>query len=152
MNLWSLSPFSDSYLIFLNFIKCILSLKNRKKWGFIHKTTGLMWRAGAHRAAWRGMRDPRGCDAAHKATWQGRASPREAQVVHRAWTRGRRPRGSTRTPVRGATWQGRAGVWRAHELVGPGESIGAVTQMRYRALPFLLANFPIFLRVGLCLV
>ena len=51
------------------------------------------------------VRDPRGCDAARKATWQGRESPREAQVVHRAQTRGRRPHGSTRTLVRGATWQ-----------------------------------------------
>ena len=34
----------------------------------------------------------------------GRAAcgPRETQVAHRARTRGRRPRGSTRTPVRGA--------------------------------------------------
>ena len=28
--------------------------------------------------------------------------------------------GATRTPVRGATWRGGAGKWRAHGLVGPG--------------------------------
>ena len=99
-------PFSDFYLIFLNFIKCNLSLKNCKKWGFIRRTAGLTWCAGARKADWRGTRDPRGCDEAHKATWQGRESPREAQVAHRARTRGRRPRGSTQTPVWGATWQG----------------------------------------------
>ena len=33
------------------------------------------------------------------------SGPREAQVADRARTCGRRPRGSTQTPVRGATWQ-----------------------------------------------
>ena len=70
-------------------------------------------------------------------------------MVHRARTRGRRPRGSTRTPVWGATWQG-VGIWRAHGLVGPGESIGAVTQMRYRDAIFNRIIPFILFRVGLC--
>ena len=53
----------------------------------------LTWRAGPARMR-RGTKRPRG-RAAH--------GPREAQV---AQTRGKRPRGSTWTPVRGATWQG----------------------------------------------
>ena len=44
---------------------------------------------------------------------------------------------------------GEAGIWRAHGLVGPGEIIGPVTQMRTAPLPFIRANFFIFLRVGL---
>ena len=57
----------------------------------------------------------------------GHAGPREAQVAHRARTHGRRPRGSTRMPMRGATWHE---GWRVkgHRLVGPGNMIGAVTQ------------------------
>ena len=58
---------------------------------------------------------------------RGRAAhgPREVRVAR---TRGRRPRGSTWTPVRGATWQGGADSWRAHGLVGPSNRIGAITQ------------------------
>ena len=43
-----------------------------------------------------------------------------------------------------------AGVWRAHRSVGPGESIGAVTQRCYRGLPFILVVFLFLFRVGLC--
>ena len=44
-----------------------------------------------------------------------------------------------------------AGMWRAHRLVGPGEIIGAVTQMRYAPIPFILADSSFFFfRVGLC--
>ena len=59
---------------------------------------GLTWRPGP----------PRGCDAALRPRGRAAGGPREAQVEHRARTRGRRPRGprgSTRMPVRGATWQ-----------------------------------------------
>ena len=35
-------------------------------------------------------------------------------------------------------------------IVGPGKNLGAVTQMRYRALLFIHAKFHYFLRVGLC--
>ena len=72
------------------------------------------------------------------------------QVARVARTRGRRPRGSTRTPVRSTTWRVGAGMWRAHRLVGPGESIGAVTQMRYALLRFILTFSRSFFRVGLC--
>ena len=59
------------------------------------KGAELTWRAGP----------PRGCDVALRPPGRAAGGPREAQVAHRARTRGRRPRGSTRTPVRGATWQ-----------------------------------------------
>ena len=49
---------------------------------------------------------PRGCDAALRPRGRATGGPREAQVVNRARTGGRRPRGSTWTPVWGATWQG----------------------------------------------
>ena len=49
-----------------------------------------------------------------------------------------------------ATWQERVGIWRAHELVGPGKNFGAVTQMRYRAPIFILTIFIYLFRVGLC--
>ena len=77
----------------------------------------------------------------------GRAvhGPREARVV---WTRGRRPLGSTRMPVRAATWQGGWQV-KAHGLVGPGKFIGAVTQMLTAPLSFILAIPIFFLHVGL---
>ena len=58
-----------------------------------------MWRVGL----------PDGCDVAQRPRGMAAGGPHEAQVAHRARTRARRPRGSTRTPVRGATWQG-AGV------------------------------------------
>ena len=41
-----------------------------------------------------------------EATWQGRRWLARGEVVHRVRTRGKRPCGSTRTPMRGATWQG----------------------------------------------
>ena len=50
----------------------------------------LTWRAGP----------PRGCDVALRPHGSATGGPREAQVAHRARTRGKRPRGSTRTPVR----------------------------------------------------
>ena len=56
----------------------------------------LTWRAG-----------PPWMQRGTEATWQGRAWPTQGvQVARMARTRGRRPRGSTRTPVRGATWRG----------------------------------------------
>ena len=44
---------------------------------------------------------------------------------------------------------GKAGIWRAHGLVGPGEIIGAETQMRTAPLPFIRAKLFLFLHVGL---
>ena len=85
---------------------------------------------------------------------RGRAAhgPREEQVARVARTRGRRPRRSTRMPVRGATWRegGGVGNWRAHGLVDPSKEFGAVTQMRYRAQAFILTFLLFFFRVGLC--
>ena len=43
----------------------------------------------------------------------------------------------------------RAGIWRAHGIVGLGKKFGAVTQMRYRAPTFKRENFGHFFRVGL---
>ena len=43
-----------------------------------------------------------GCDAALRPCGRAAGGPREAQVAR---TRGRRPRGSMRTLMRGATWQ-----------------------------------------------
>ena len=66
----------------------------------------LMWRAGP----------PRGCDVALRPRGRAAGGPREAHVAHRARTHGKRPLGpceSTRTPVRGATWQ------RGCQLEGP---------------------------------
>ena len=74
-----------------------------------------------------------------EATWQGRTWPmRGAGDVRVAQTRGRRPRESTRMPVRGATWQRGTGSWRAHGLVGPGYRIGAVTHLCYAAPPYMM--------------
>ena len=64
-----------------------------------------------------------------------------------------RPRGriarSTWTPVWGSTWRRMAGEGPTG-IVGPSESIGAVTQMRYRLTQFIDAIFLRFSRVGLC--
>ena len=51
----------------------------------------------------RGTQDQRGCDVAMRPCGRAAHGPRKAQVTR---ARGRRPRGSTRMPVRGATWQG----------------------------------------------
>ena len=50
----------------------------------------------------------------------------------------------------GAKWQERVGIWRAHELVGPGKKFGVVMQMRYRTPIFILTMFIYPFRVGLC--
>ena len=55
----------------------------------------LTWHAGP----------PRGCDVALRPRGSAARGQREAQVAHKARTHGRRPRRSTRMPVRGATWQ-----------------------------------------------
>ena len=81
------------------------------------------------------------------------AEPRVAHMRHN-WRRhlaGGYPDGSTWTPVRGATWQ--VGWHMEGPQVGwhmPGYEIGAVTQMRYRALVFKLNVSYVFLRLGLC--
>ena len=63
--------------------------------------------------------------------WHGHASPRG------------RPSG--------VTWQeSQAGKQWVHGLVGPGKSIGMVTQRRYKALHYILTYPTNFLRVGLC--
>ena len=91
---------------------------------------GLRWHA----------RPPRGCDVALRPRGRATGGPRGAQVAHRARTRGRRPRGSTRMPVRSATWQVRLA----------GKFIGAVTQMR-TAPPHFKRDFLLFFFcVGLC--
>ena len=53
----------------------------------------LTWRAGT----------VRGYNAALRVRGRAARGPRDAQVAR---TRCRRPRGSTRTPVRGTMWQG----------------------------------------------
>ena len=60
----------------------------------------LTWRAGpAGELMW--CAGPlRGCDVALRPRGRATGGPRKAQVAHRARTRGRRPRMSTRTPVR----------------------------------------------------
>ena len=50
----------------------------------------------------------------------------------------------------GATWRMRAGRWRAHGLVGPGNNIGAVTHLRYAAPAFIRTVSPFFFSVRLC--
>ena len=61
--------------------------------------TEMTWRA---ELTWRSG-PQHGCDVALRPRGRAAHGPREAQV---AQTRGRRPRGSMRMLVRGATWQG----------------------------------------------
>ena len=88
-----------------------------------------------------------------EATWQSRGWPtrgaRGAQGPD-TWQEATRVHGSTRTPVWGAMWQERVGIWSAHGLVGLGKKFGAVMQMRYRPPTFKLNFFRVFFRVGLC--
>ena len=81
----------------------------------------------------------RGCNVACKATWQSHASP-HGEPRWSEWTRTRgRGHASPRGCPRGCHVASEgAGIRRAHGLVGPGEIIGAVTQMRYAPLPFML--------------
>ena len=90
------------------------------------------------------------------ATWHARprgsaTRAHESACVARRW-RGcvAGPRESTRTPRWHHMAESQAGRWWAHGLVGPGKSIGAVTQRRYAALPYILTYPTNFLRVGLC--
>ena len=88
-----------------------------------------------------------------EATWQGCGWPtRGAGGAQSAdtWQEATRVHGSTRTPVWGATWQERVGIWRAHGLVGPSKKFGAVTQMRYHTPIFILTIIIYLFRVGLC--
>ena len=64
-----------------------------------------MWRAGPTGELTWHAGPPCRCDVALRPRGRAAGGPHEAQVAHRARTRGRRPRGSTRTPVRGAMWQ-----------------------------------------------
>ena len=66
----------------------------------------LTWRAGPVHKLMSRAGPPRGCDTTLRPCGRAAGGPREAQVAHRARTRGKRPRGSTWTPVRGATWLG----------------------------------------------
>ena len=79
------------------------------------------------------------------------AHPRRRWRTERKHLAGRHgcPRGSTQTPVWGATLKGVA-IWRAHWLVGPGKYIGAVTQMRTAPLSFIVTIPHLLFRVRLC--
>ena len=69
------------------------------------------------------------------ARWRGRvAGATRVHVNARVAPRG----------VRGA------GKWRAHELVGPGNSIGAVMHLRITTPRYIHDVSPFFFRVGLC--
>ena len=57
-----------------------------------------------------------GCDEALRPRGKAARGPREAQVAR---TRGKWPRGSTRTPVRGATWQSRGWRVKGPRVSGP---------------------------------
>ena len=59
---------------------------------------------------------PRGCDAALRPHGRAAGGPRKAQAAR---TRGRRPRGSTRTPVRDATWQSGGRQLEGPQVSGP---------------------------------
>ena len=79
------------------------------------------------------LAEPRGPTRGGGAdTWQRHASPRERPGA---------PRGTR------SEWVGR---WWAHRLVGPGNSIGAVTQMCKESPPYIRAIPLFFFRVGLC--
>ena len=129
--------FSDIFWILFWFLLIFNFIKNITTKGVYISTrpAELMWRVGparmrhgmqGHVAAPRGPTCWGGTDA-----WQGHASPRE------------RPGG--------AMWhEWWAGRWWAHGLVGPGKSIGAVTQRRYTAPRFILTCSIDFLYVGLC--
>ena len=81
-----------------------------------------------------------------KATCQSRASPRDAQVA-RMRGKATRVHADARMAPRGMRG---ADTLRAHGLVGPSEIIGAVTQMCYAPLHFILVVSSLFFRVGLC--
>ena len=78
-------------------------IKIAKRGCFFHRTHG--WH-GACKLTWR-VGPTRGCDLALRPRVRAARGPREAQVAR---TCDRRPSGSTRTPLRGATWQ--SGGWR----------------------------------------
>ena len=109
--------------------------------------SGPRWPADVARETTAWMR----CGA--EATWQDRGWPtRGAGGAQGAdtWQEATRVHGSMRTPVWGATWQERVGIWRAHGLVGLGKIVRAVTRKRYTAPQFKLYFFQNFLRMGLC--
>ena len=96
MNFWSLCPFlflSDFKLIFIEFILIFLIKIAKRGGGVYPQTPRMTWRAGPACE----------CDAALRPRGRAARGPHEAQAAR---TRGRRPCGSTRKPVRGATWQG----------------------------------------------
>ena len=95
---------------------------------------------------------PRGCDATLRPRGRAAGGPREEQVAHRARTRGSRPSGSTRVHADarvGCHMAGGLAFGGPTGLVGPGESIGVVTQRRYRGALFNRKSFAFFLRVAL---
>ena len=88
-----------------------------------------------------------------EATWQGRGWPTRGAggALHAdTWQEATSVHGSPQTPMWGATWRQRVGIWRAHGIVGPGKIVGAVTGKRYTAPQFILNNVKNFFRVGLC--
>ena len=132
-------------MIFNDFLMIFFKLKSRKKWGLFSAEPAddtwraeLMWHTG-----------PTQMRRSTEATWQGRAWPTPG--AGGAWvvrTHGRRPRESTRTSVRGATWQSEG--W---HLEGPrvsGSSLG-VWRGNANALPrpsFYTHDFLFFIPCG----
>ena len=89
-----------------------------------------MWRTGP----------PRGCDAALRPRGRAAGGPRGAHEAHRARTRGRRPHVSTWDHVGARVGRHVAGeveCWRAHGLVGLGDSIGVDPRPRDHHLSHL---------------
>ena len=101
-----------------------------------HGTRKLMWLAGP----------ARGCDAALRPRGRAALGQREAQV---AQTHGRRPRGSTRTPARGTTWQG---GWRVKgpRVSGPWLEYWGGNAIALNRPLFMCRFLFLFFRVGLC--
>ena len=143
---WFLNILDFFWILYLIFIDFSL-FKKRQKWGFIlHRTRGTDVACETHVA--RGTR----ADATWHARPRGRAAwahaePRWREGGADSW---HGPRKSTQTPGWHHVASEGASRWRAHGLVGPGWSIGAVTQMRYFAPAYILTFSSLFLRVGLC--
>ena len=84
----------------------------------------MMWQAGPGGELTWCAGPPRGCDAALTPRGRAAGGPREAQAAHRARTRGKRPRVSTQVHADarvGCHVAMGVGIWRVHELVGPGK-------------------------------
>ena len=93
-------PFSDFYF---SFKLTFFFLKITEK-GFTCLQV-LTWRAGPPLELTWHMGPPQGCGTTLRPRDRAADGPHKAHVAHKARTCGRRPRVSTRTPMRGATWQ-----------------------------------------------